>query len=110
MATVTIHSQKHDCSAVFVRDALFVKRLAKLLIKMMVENNRQLNGLPETQEVLLKFIPLWAKVAVESEVVNYLTQSNEMQLEGFIRFRLNKQARDLRIAIRGIITCETSIY
>jgi len=99
MKPVIIHSKKYNCKAVFIRDSLFVQRLAKLLIKMMVEDNSKLKELPETRTVLLKFIPLWLKAAVEKEITTYLASNDEMHLEGFIEFRLSKQAHDLKTAI-----------
>ena len=103
MQCVIIHSRKYACSAAVVKDGLFVQRLAKLLIKMIVENDQRLNDLPETRAVLLKFIPPWAKAAVENAVTGYFLHSNEMELEGFINFRLSKQVKGLRESITHVI-------
>jgi len=110
MRTVIIHSEKYNCAAVFIKDELFVQRLAKLLIKMIIENNRRLKDLPEARAVLLKFMPLWAKNSVEHEVDRYFEQSGELELEGFIRFRLNEQVSDLDEAISAIVKCVLNDY
>ena len=103
MKHVIIHSSKYGCSAEFEKDGLFIERLAKLLIKMMVENNNCLKNLPEVQTVILKFMPFDFKTAVERCIEEYFFIYDEMELEGFIMFRLREQAGDLGREICKIV-------
>jgi len=103
MKTIIIHSRKYNCTATFINDVMFIQRLAKLAVKMIIESNRHLNDLPQVRAILLRFVPMWAKTAIENEFVDYFRNHNEIELEGFVIFRLNKQAQSLNTTINTIL-------
>lgn len=86
---------------------LLPAQLAKLMIRIIVERNPLIKGLPEAQDVILQFMPYSLEILIKDEIKEYFTVSTEpdteLNLDGFVTFRLKDYAGFLNDTISGII-------
>lgn len=82
-------------------------QLAKLMIKIIVERNALIKGLPEAQAVILQFTPYSLEMLIKDEIKEYFFSHKqadiELNVEGFVTFRLRDYAVFLDATINDII-------
>jgi len=88
MHSIKIFSHKYSCGIAVVNNSSFVTHLAKFLLKSLVEDFCTYHNSPNLCRTLLCFIPHQIGKAVENELSAFFSDNNEMQLEGFVNFRL----------------------
>ena len=97
MYAVKIFSGKYASGIAVVYGKRFRERLAKYMIRLMVEEFCEPDGLAELREALLGFVPRLVGEAVEREIDVFFAESGEMEIEGFVNFRLDRVRRGLWI-------------